>query len=438
MFKNRYWLSVGLVTLFAFGLGLPAAFAQIFDLPQKGSGWSTSAIGIDPNKNDIMVVGTGNTLMGNFYASSITPSGALNTAFGGGVVTTVVSKNLENWVYAGAVQADGKLLSAGFYTYNQGMGFAVVRYDTNGTLDKTFNKTGIVKTNFSTNNEEICAMVVQPNGSIVVAGQSSNSTNTVVLARYTTSGALDTTFGSGGTFIDPIPTINGHSVSWLEVTAIALQSDGYIIVGAEAALANQPIQMLLIAYTPSGKIDSTFGNGGIVSFNVPNCDSRLWDIAVDSDDNSIIMAGSSDDGTDQELTLVCFTAAGGLDTSFGGGNGYIREAFGATPDQYFTSAYSVALDDYGKIVVSGQAPNGNLLVARFEEDGTLDPSFNNGLGYADDFAVSPLYGSGKAVLIQPWGTGDYKIVAAGSETIVRYNSNGTPDTSFYAPCPRNH
>ena len=78
MFKNRYWLGVGLVTLFAFGLGLPSAFAQIFDLPQTGSGWSTSAIGIDPNKNNIMVVGTGNTLMGNFYASSITPS-ALST-----------------------------------------------------------------------------------------------------------------------------------------------------------------------------------------------------------------------------------------------------------------------------------------------------------------------------------------------------------------------
>ena len=283
------------------------------------------------------------------------------------------------------------------------MGFAVVRYNTNGTLDKTFNTTGIVKTNFSTNNEEILAMVVQPNGSIVVAGQSSNSTNTVVLARYTTSGALDTTFGSGGTFIDPIPTINGHSVSWLEVTTIALQSDGYIIVGAEAAVANQPIQMLLIAYTPSGKIDSTFGNGGIVSFNVPNCDSRVWDIAVDSDDR-IIMAGSSDDGTDQELTLVRFSAGGALDTTFGGGSGYIREAFGATPDQYYTSAYSVALDDEGNIVVSGQAPNGNLLVARFDEAGTLDPSFNNGLGYAEDFNVSPIWGNGKALLIQPWGT----------------------------------
>ena len=149
------------------------------------------------------------------------------------------------------------------------MGFAVVRYNTNGTLDKTFNKTGIVKTNFSTNNEEIRAMVVQPNGSIVVAGQSSNSTNTVILARYTTSGALDTTFGSGGTFIDPIPTINGHSVSWLEVTAIALQSDGYIIVGAEAALANQPIQMLLIAYTPSDVVapnDPCRSTAGVVEY----------------------------------------------------------------------------------------------------------------------------------------------------------------------------
>ena len=88
------------------------------------------------------------------------------------------------------------------------------------------------------------------------------------------------------------------------------------------------------------------------------------------------------------------------------------------------------MDDEGNIVVSGQAPNGNLLVARFDEAGTLDPSFNNGLGYAEDFNVSPIWGNGKALLIQPWGTSDYKIVVAGSEAIVRYNSNGTPDTSF--------
>ena len=75
-----------------------------------------------------------------------------------------------NWPYACAVDANGKLLSAGFYTYSGGEGFALVRSDTNGALDTTFNKTGIVTTKFSSNFAKINAIALQSNGDIVVAG----------------------------------------------------------------------------------------------------------------------------------------------------------------------------------------------------------------------------------------------------------------------------
>lgn len=191
MSKNQCWLGVGLMTLFAFGLGLPSALAQNGMYVFPPDNWSVSAAAWDPFTDDIMVVGTGISGFGEFVAASVSSSGTLNTAFGGGVVPTQVSstKTPENWAYACAVQpADGKLLSGGFSSYAQGNGFALVRYNTNGKLDTTFNKTGIVTTNFSSNNETITAMALQGDGKIVVSGQSRNLSHTMITARYTTSG----------------------------------------------------------------------------------------------------------------------------------------------------------------------------------------------------------------------------------------------------------
>ena len=176
--------------------------------------------------------------------------------------------------------------------------------------------------------------------------------------------------------------------------------------------------MALVAYTPSGTLDDTFGVDGIATISVAGQASYLRDIVVD-DDNNIIVAGYSDD----EVTLVRFTPAGGLDTTFGGGNGYITESIG-------TTASSVALQSDGQIVISGVATNGTLLVARFNPNGTLDGTFGpNGQGYADDFAYSP-EGISHSVLIQSNGQ---IVLNAWNDTenvVVRYNANGTPDTTF--------
>ena len=147
VFKNCNRLGVSLTTLFAFGLGLPAAFAQVVTLPTAGDGWAVMAAALDPETDDIMVAGTGVSAFGEFVASSVAYSGSVNTNFGGGLVTTQVSKPSipDNWCYACAVQSDGKLLAGGFYSYATGSGFALVRYNTDGTLDTKFGTKGIVE-----------------------------------------------------------------------------------------------------------------------------------------------------------------------------------------------------------------------------------------------------------------------------------------------------
>ena len=215
MFHNRFRLGVGLMTLFAVGLGLPSAPAQVFVLPAGGGvGWEDMAAAMDPETDDVMVAGVGITSMGEFVASSVSYSGTLNTAFDGGLVATdVTGLGAQNWPNACAVDSSGRLLCGGLNTYETGKGknlvvgegFGLVRYDTNGSLDKTFNKTGIVTTTDFKFNAEIYAMALQSNGDIVVAGGYSTNGSPLVLARYLTTGELDTTFASGGTVSTALP-----------------------------------------------------------------------------------------------------------------------------------------------------------------------------------------------------------------------------------------
>ena len=314
MFKNCKRLGVGLMTLFVFGMGLSSAIAQngVCILPTAGVGWGPMAAALDPVTDDVMIAGGGITTWSEFVASSVSFSGTVNQSFGGGLVATnTAGKNApSNWPYACAVDAGGKFLSAGFYTTSKGANaFAIVRYNTNGSLDTSFNKTGIAETSFSFNDAQIRAMALQNDGKIVVAGSGYNGNNLVIVARYTAAGQLDTTFGSGGTVTTTLPAPNS-------VEAIALQTSSgtvaRIVVGAIFETASGEQSMALIGYTPSGKLDTSFGtSGGTATFNVAGEKSRLFGIAVDPVDNSLIAVGdSSSNGTGSELTVACFTAAG--------------------------------------------------------------------------------------------------------------------------------
>jgi uncharacterized delta-60 repeat protein len=285
-------------------------------------------------------------------------------------------------------------------------------------LDKTFNKSGIVKTSFGGNVARINAIVLQGD-KILVTGRYESPSRTVIVARYTTGGKLDSTFGSGGMVIT---TILGEGMG------VALHAGG-IVVGADT-----PDGMAVIRFTANGALDQNFGTSGIARFAVPDPTpgtyTELSGIAVDPSDNGIVAAGRFADGLTYHLALARFTGAGMLDLTFGNAAGYIT--FQPTLGDYVAEAIAVAAD--GKIVVAGCANETatKLLVARFDEWGNPDPAFN-GSGYADDFP-----GDAHSVFIQSDGA----IVAAGAITdqgsspqtstivIVRYLADGTPDLSF--------
>ncbi len=133
-----------------------------------------------------------------------------------------------------AVQSDGKILAAGadtskVSTTGNSTGFAVVRFNSDGSIDTTFGTHGGAITGFpNTTVTAAFAAAVQPNGDIVAAGEAGNSnplTEAFALARYAGSGKLDPTFGNGGR-----ATTSFGSTANAFITSIVFQSDGKIVV----------------------------------------------------------------------------------------------------------------------------------------------------------------------------------------------------------------
>jgi len=137
-------------------------------------------------------------LSANFYGAP----GDLDLSFGsGGKVITPITLNSQDYAQSVAIQSDGKIVAAG-YNGNGPNGnsaaFAVVRYNTNGSLDTTFNGTGKVITPIGFVSRAI-SVAIQSDGRIVAAGYTINGANhDFAVVRYNSNGSLDTSFNGTG------------------------------------------------------------------------------------------------------------------------------------------------------------------------------------------------------------------------------------------------
>ena len=115
------------------------------------------------------------------HVNSIAQPGSLDQTFSGdGKVTAgfmLPSVLTKDFAYATAIQADGKIIAAGYSANVTSFDFSIVRYNTTGTLDNTFNLDGKVSLDFGGNSDVARAVAIQPDGKIVVAGYSGDGTN---------------------------------------------------------------------------------------------------------------------------------------------------------------------------------------------------------------------------------------------------------------------
>jgi len=343
----------------------------------------------------------------DFALKRYNSDGSLDTSFGGdGVVTSELGDH--DIAMSVARQVDGKILVGGYIFYGdlrmpqspKDWAYALVRYNSDGTLDTSFDGDGKVTANFDPHSEDFGnSVVIQSDGKILFSGRRYDSITgwAVNLLRYTSDGTLDTSFDTDGVVVAPIKGHRGGA-------SVALQADGKILVtgftGLDGAEADHDVA--LARYNTNGSLDASFGGTGVVSTNLGGNDDG-YTVLVQSD-GKIVVAGTSSTSGNGDFVLVRYNADGSLDTSFSG-DGIVVTNFGGND-----KAYSAALQADGKILLAGES-DGDFAVARYNVDGTLDASFDgDGMTTMDlggsDVARSVAVGSdGKIVVAGETGSG---------------------------------
>jgi uncharacterized delta-60 repeat protein len=228
--------------------------------------------------------------------SSRAAPGQLDLGFGIGGLRTMDLGGTYDWAYATALQPDGKILAAGVTNARGTYDFAVARYLESGSPDPSFGDNGVTITDFGHSYDWAYALALQPDGRILVAGVSDRSgSRDFALARYTGDGRLDPSFGNGGLVLTPIRPLTTDIIH-----GIVVQPDGKIVAAGvtyDDTVSLRPHGDFMVArYLPHGELDPGFGVGGVATTNF---DRESYDEAYAvalQPDGRIILGGSSNTG----------------------------------------------------------------------------------------------------------------------------------------------
>lgn len=238
--------------------------------------------------------------------------GTLDSSFGTSGMVKTDFFSLNDYAYDIKVQTDGKIVVAGqAYVSATNSNFALARYNSDGTLDTSFGTGGKATVNIGGGGLDYKArgIAIQTDGSIVVAGHDTSFNNYFGLVRYNFNGTLDSTFGTGGIRYDA--NLGGHSV--------IVQPDGGILVGGQTYdSANFKYAFALARYSSTGNPDASMGGAGRVLTNFSTCADELMGMVL-LGDGTIVGAGN--DSCGPYVALAKYTSTGALDTTFYSGVG---------------------------------------------------------------------------------------------------------------------
>jgi uncharacterized delta-60 repeat protein len=277
------------------------------------------------------------------------------------------------------------------------------------------------------------ALVRQPDGKLVIAGLAQRSqppydATDILIARYDASGALDPSFGSGGTVHTSLGVFDRANAP-----ALVLQPDGKLVAAGGVdrftgamPYPYAPTEVVLVRYLPDGTPDPMFGTNGIVRTSFTAATSAHG--IVLTPEGKIVVGGTSASGAfgAPQFFFARYDTQGVLDTSFG--------TSGSTTMGSSTSGNALVRQSDGKLVLAGfEHDQGvdNFALGRVDGNGSPDAGFGTGGVVVTDIALSNGQNSAQALVVQP---GD-KLVAAGNAygrgfTLVRYQGDGSLDPSF--------
>jgi uncharacterized delta-60 repeat protein len=376
------------------------AFDQTFGTGGIAVGSSITGNNNGPNSNNILIQPDNKIIQvckifdgaSRFAVIRYNANGTLDSSFGtNGRAITAVGVN-DSYPSAGVLQPDGKIIVAGMANNANNADFALVRYNSNGSLDNSFGSGGIVMTPVGLQYDFASGLAIQPDGKIVVVGGSEDTSHVTAFAtvRYNSNGSVDSTFGVNGKVVSHL----GHFITFLgnvyygvysyeNAAAVAIQPDGKIVVAGNSythsgcydyyggVYCNPAFAMT--RYNSNGSLDNTFGNNGKVVDSV----SLLYlASAVLQTDGKILVTGNSNNAPNKIITER-YNSTGSLDNSFGT-NGIVTTQIGSQNNYSYPT--SIFYQPDGKILLAGNTSNNgpnDFVVIRYTTNGSPDNSFNN-------------------------------------------------------------
>ena len=330
-----------------------------------------NAVAVDSSDRIIVAGLTGAVGSGDFAMVRYDTDGTLDNTFGaaGKVITNLGADDRGRSV---AIDSTGKIVLGGDSLVTAS-DFAVARYDSTGKLDSTFNGSGFVTTDFNNTGEPAMNVTIDNNGKIVAAGFAYNGTDyDFALARYKDDGSLDALFGTNGLVTTDL---GGDD----RISAVAVDSNGNIVVVGRTGSASH-YNIAFARYNADGTLDNTFGASGIVTIDFGTADDRAREIAFDSDDKLVIVGKTGASGS-SNFVVMRYNSDGSPDTTFGT-NGVVITDIGGND-----RGRDIVIDSNGKIIILGTSDiqgDNDFAVLRYNSDSSLDTTFGvNGVATVD-------------------------------------------------------
>jgi uncharacterized delta-60 repeat protein len=379
MNKATFHTIVGLLTLgVAFGADFAQAQAGTLDPSFGNAGVVTTSFAsgsagvgsFEQSNGDIVAVAQVDFVQGEATGIGLvryTSTGALDTTFGTDGITNTIFPGFTFTPFGFAVQKNGDILVAGEAIGSGESGrieFGLARYTSNGILDATFGTGGLVTTLVGTRVDVPTAMLLQPNGKIVMAGfevaQEGVAPGKMSMVRYNSNGSLDATFGTGGISL-VTDTISGPD-------ALALLSNGnYLAVGQHGSTTGVVVELnskgVLLSKVTTGTLTAALSSsqsGFSPTIFQANGD---YIVAVTSCTNDSQCRG-------HKIGVSRFLETGKVDTSF---NANSFESF--DPPATTSMGTAMALQANGQIVVGGLISPTQGGMARLDANGEMDLTF---------------------------------------------------------------
>jgi uncharacterized delta-60 repeat protein len=265
-------------------------------------------------QGDGKIVAVGYTLTGVDYDMAIArfnSDGSLDLSFNSIGYDLVDFGYYTDIAYGVAIQSDGKIVVAGSASNATNEDFVILRYNTDGTLDLGFDTDGIVITTFGSSYEMAYDVALQPDGKIVAVGAAyPDSTFYFAAARYNTNGSLDNTFDGDG----KMTTLLGIDD---EANSIAIQGDGKIILAGRSKQVDFQYAIGIARLNSDGSLDNSFDTDGKKVTSITPYSDMAQDVALQAD-GKIVLGGKGTPVGPEQYALVRYNTDGSLDNSFDG------------------------------------------------------------------------------------------------------------------------